>query len=164
MRAIAWAASEGGVRPSTFSWPGEARATSEPLRVVKAWPSGSSAAREPPAARESPRGQHPERWATSPRSQQLMSSVKHRSVRPTGVGARRIRYLLMCACLVVYARRIQNRILPLQLHGVDENIGKSKRILTAMSRQMSRNKLIIRSIVAALVLAIVLILYFKLNH
>ncbi|GAB2289683.1 Vesicle transport v-SNARE 12 [Dionaea muscipula] len=50
------------------------------------------------------------------------------------------------------------------LHGVDENIGKSKRILTAMSRRMSRNKWIIGSIVAALVLAIVLILYFKLTH
>ncbi|XP_077211190.1 vesicle transport v-SNARE 13-like [Tasmannia lanceolata] len=50
------------------------------------------------------------------------------------------------------------------LHGVDDNIGKSKRILTAMSRRMSRNKWIIGSIIAALVLAIILILYFKLSH
>ncbi|KAG7981774.1 hypothetical protein I3843_04G014600 [Carya illinoinensis] len=48
------------------------------------------------------------------------------------------------------------------LHGVDDNIGKSKRIMTAMSRRMSRNKLIIGSIVAVLVIAIILILYFKL--
>eukprot|EP00262_Sarcandra_glabra_P003462 TRINITY_DN1418_c0_g1_i1.p1 TRINITY_DN1418_c0_g1~~TRINITY_DN1418_c0_g1_i1.p1 ORF type:complete len:222 (+),score=44.42 TRINITY_DN1418_c0_g1_i1:182-847(+) len=50
------------------------------------------------------------------------------------------------------------------LHGVDDNIGKSRKILTAMSRRMSRNKWIIGSIIAALVLAIILILYFKLAH
>uniref|UniRef100_A0A5B7BWN3 Putative vesicle transport v-SNARE 13-like n=1 Tax=Davidia involucrata TaxID=16924 RepID=A0A5B7BWN3_DAVIN len=50
------------------------------------------------------------------------------------------------------------------VHGVDENISKSKKILTAMSRRMSRNKWIIGSIIAALVLAIILILYFKLTH
>ncbi|XP_077214828.1 vesicle transport v-SNARE 13-like isoform X2 [Tasmannia lanceolata] len=50
------------------------------------------------------------------------------------------------------------------LHGVDENIGKSKRILTDMSRRMSKNKWIIGSIIVALVLAIILILYFKLSH
>lgn len=49
------------------------------------------------------------------------------------------------------------------LHGVDENIGKSKKILTAMSRRMSRNKWIIGSVIAALVAAIILILYFKLR-
>ncbi|XP_076950507.1 vesicle transport v-SNARE 11-like [Bidens hawaiensis] len=47
------------------------------------------------------------------------------------------------------------------LHGVDDSIGRSKKILTNMSRRMSRNKWIIGSIVAALVLAIILILYFK---
>lgn len=50
------------------------------------------------------------------------------------------------------------------LHGVDDNISKSKKILTAMSRRMSRNKWIIGSVIAALVLAIILILYFKLAH
>ncbi|KAK1302149.1 Vesicle transport v-SNARE 13 [Acorus calamus] len=50
------------------------------------------------------------------------------------------------------------------LHGVDDMIGKSKKILTAMSRRMSRNKWIIGSIVAVLVLAIIAILYFKLSH
>ncbi|KAI3927389.1 hypothetical protein MKX01_027620 [Papaver californicum] len=50
------------------------------------------------------------------------------------------------------------------LHGVDDNIGKSKKILTAMSRRMNRNKWIISSLVAALVLAILIILYFKLAH
>ncbi|CAH1454693.1 unnamed protein product [Lactuca virosa] len=49
------------------------------------------------------------------------------------------------------------------LHGVDDNIGKSKKIMTNMSRRMSRNKYIIGSIVAVLVIAIVLILYFKLR-
>ncbi|CAI9283028.1 unnamed protein product [Lactuca saligna] len=49
------------------------------------------------------------------------------------------------------------------LHGVDDNIGKSKKIMTNMSRRMSRNKYIIGSIVAVLVLAIILILYFKLR-
>lgn len=50
------------------------------------------------------------------------------------------------------------------LHGVDDNIGKSKRILSAMSARMNRNKWIIGSVFAALVLAIILILYFKLAH
>ncbi|KAH7532677.1 hypothetical protein FEM48_Zijuj04G0047500 [Ziziphus jujuba var. spinosa] len=48
------------------------------------------------------------------------------------------------------------------LHGVDDNIGKSKRVLTSMSRRISKNKWIIGSIIAVLVLAIILILYFKL--
>lgn len=50
------------------------------------------------------------------------------------------------------------------LHGVDDNISKSKRVLTAMSRRMSRNKWIIGSIIAALVFAIIFIIYFKLTH
>ncbi|KAI5665671.1 hypothetical protein M9H77_15524 [Catharanthus roseus] len=49
------------------------------------------------------------------------------------------------------------------IHGVDDNISRSKKILTAMSRRMSRNKWIIGSIIAVLVLAIILILYFKLS-
>ncbi|KAK2981378.1 hypothetical protein RJ640_003338 [Escallonia rubra] len=52
----------------------------------------------------------------------------------------------------------------LGLHGVDENIGRSKKILTGMSRRMSRNKWIIGAVIAVLVLAIILILYFKLAH
>ncbi|KAK3026237.1 hypothetical protein RJ639_040522, partial [Escallonia herrerae] len=50
------------------------------------------------------------------------------------------------------------------LHGVDDNISKSKKILTAMSRRMSRNKWLIGSIVVVLVLALILILYFKLKN
>uniref|UniRef100_A0A7C8Z908 Vesicle transport v-SNARE N-terminal domain-containing protein n=1 Tax=Opuntia streptacantha TaxID=393608 RepID=A0A7C8Z908_OPUST len=50
------------------------------------------------------------------------------------------------------------------LHGVDENIGRSKKILTAMSRRMNKNKWIIGSIITVLVLAVLLILYFKLRH
>ncbi|KAE8661337.1 Vesicle transport v-SNARE 12 [Hibiscus syriacus] len=48
------------------------------------------------------------------------------------------------------------------LHGVDDNIGKSKRILTNMSRRMSRNKWIIGIIMSLLIVAIILVLYFKL--
>ncbi|KAL2516035.1 Vesicle transport v-SNARE 12 [Forsythia ovata] len=50
------------------------------------------------------------------------------------------------------------------LHGVDDNVSRSKKILTSMSRRMSRNKWIIGSIIAVLVIAIILILYFKLIH
>ncbi|KAG5226957.1 hypothetical protein OIU77_001743 [Salix suchowensis] len=49
------------------------------------------------------------------------------------------------------------------LHGVDDNIGKSKRVLTAMSRRLNKNKWIIAAIVAVLVVVIGLILYFKLK-
>ncbi|KAE8665658.1 Vesicle transport v-SNARE 11 [Hibiscus syriacus] len=48
------------------------------------------------------------------------------------------------------------------LHGVDDNIGKSKKILTAMSRRMNRNKWIIGIIVTVLIVAVVIVLYFKL--
>ncbi|OWM89515.1 vesicle transport v-SNARE 12 [Punica granatum] len=51
-----------------------------------------------------------------------------------------------------------------KLHWVDDAIDKSKRVLTAMSRRMTRNKWIIGLIIGALILAIVLILYFKLSH
>ncbi|XP_068637460.1 vesicle transport v-SNARE 13-like [Aristolochia californica] len=50
------------------------------------------------------------------------------------------------------------------LHGVDDNIGKSKKILTTMSRRMSRNKWIVGTIIGVLILAIILILVFKLKH
>ncbi|PWZ08792.1 hypothetical protein Zm00014a_014090 [Zea mays] len=50
------------------------------------------------------------------------------------------------------------------LHGVDDNIGKSKKILAAMSKRMDRNKWIIGGIITALALAILFILYFKLAH
>ncbi|KAK7354140.1 hypothetical protein VNO80_19598 [Phaseolus coccineus] len=50
------------------------------------------------------------------------------------------------------------------LHGVDDNISKSKKILSAMSRRMSRNKWIVGSLLTAMVLAIIIILYFKLTH
>ncbi|KAG0495192.1 hypothetical protein HPP92_006186 [Vanilla planifolia] len=50
------------------------------------------------------------------------------------------------------------------LHGADDNIGKSKKVLTSMSRRMDRNKWIIGGLIFALVLAILLVLYFKLVH
>ncbi|KAK4402278.1 Vesicle transport v-SNARE 13 [Sesamum angolense] len=50
------------------------------------------------------------------------------------------------------------------LHGVDDTISRSKKVLTNMSRRMSRNKWIIGSIITVLVFAIILILYFKLTH
>ncbi|RVW29164.1 Vesicle transport v-SNARE 12 [Vitis vinifera] len=48
-----------------------------------------------------------------------------------------------------------------KLHGVDNAIDKSKKILTAMSKRMSRNKWIVGSVISALVLAIIFILYFS---
>jgi len=50
------------------------------------------------------------------------------------------------------------------LHGVDDNVGKSKKILAAMSKRMDRNKWILGGIMSALVLAILIILYFKFVH
>lgn len=51
-----------------------------------------------------------------------------------------------------------------KLHGVDDAIDKSKKVLTAMSRRMSRNKVIVGSVIVVLVLAIILILWYKLSH
>lgn len=51
-----------------------------------------------------------------------------------------------------------------KLHGVDDAIDKSKKILTSMSRTMNRNKWITGSVIAALVFAIIIILYYKLSH
>lgn len=51
-----------------------------------------------------------------------------------------------------------------KVHGIDDAIDKSKKVLTAMSRRMSRNKLIVGSIIGVLILAIILILYYKLSH
>ncbi|CAA0384070.1 unnamed protein product [Arabidopsis thaliana] len=50
------------------------------------------------------------------------------------------------------------------LHGVDDNVGKSKKILTTMTRRMNRNKWTISAIITVLVLAIIFILYFKLTR
>ncbi|KAL0725140.1 hypothetical protein Bca4012_039739 [Brassica carinata] len=49
------------------------------------------------------------------------------------------------------------------LSGVDENVGKSKKILTGMKTRMNRNKWTIGAIITALVVAIIIILYFKLT-
>ncbi|PWA94771.1 t-SNARE [Artemisia annua] len=51
-----------------------------------------------------------------------------------------------------------------KLHGVDDAIDKSKKVLTSMSRRMSKNKWILGSVIGALVLAIIFILWFKLTH
>ncbi|RYQ97374.1 hypothetical protein Ahy_B08g093422 [Arachis hypogaea] len=45
------------------------------------------------------------------------------------------------------------------LHGVDDNIDESKKILTAISKRMSRNKWILGSFMVAIVLAIILITF-----
>ena len=52
----------------------------------------------------------------------------------------------------------------LQLHEVDNVIDKSKKILTSMSRRISKNKWIAGAVIGALTLAIIIILYFKLTH
>jgi vesicle transport through interaction with t-SNAREs protein 1 len=54
--------------------------------------------------------------------------------------------------------------LALQLDEVDDNVSKSRRIIGGMMRRMDRNKWIIGLIVAVLVLAILVILYFKFVH
>ncbi|KAK9277487.1 hypothetical protein L1049_007031 [Liquidambar formosana] len=51
-----------------------------------------------------------------------------------------------------------------KLHGIDDAIDKSKRILTTMSRTMTRHKWIVGSIIAALVFTVILIIYYKLSH
>jgi len=50
------------------------------------------------------------------------------------------------------------------LHGVDDNIGKSRKLLTSMMRRMNRNKWIIGGLIGVLIVAIVLIAYFKISH
>ncbi|CAM8878417.1 unnamed protein product [Rhodiola kirilowii] len=50
-----------------------------------------------------------------------------------------------------------------KLSSVDDAIDKSKKILTSMTRRMSRNKWIVGSVIAALILAIIIVLYVKLT-
>ncbi|GJN18620.1 hypothetical protein PR202_gb05796 [Eleusine coracana subsp. coracana] len=52
----------------------------------------------------------------------------------------------------------------LGLHTVDDNIGKSRRIIIAMVRRMDRDKWIMCGIITLLVLVILVILYFKFVH
>ncbi|KAL3654259.1 Vesicle transport v-SNARE 12 [Castilleja foliolosa] len=51
-----------------------------------------------------------------------------------------------------------------KLSDVDIAIDKSKKVLSSMTKRMSRNKWIVYSIIVALVLAIILVLYFKIFH
>ncbi|TYJ05639.1 hypothetical protein E1A91_A12G176700v1 [Gossypium mustelinum] len=51
-----------------------------------------------------------------------------------------------------------------KLYDVDSAIDKSKKVLTTMSRRITKNKWIVISIIVALVLAIILILYYKISH
>ncbi|CAJ1932000.1 unnamed protein product [Sphenostylis stenocarpa] len=51
-----------------------------------------------------------------------------------------------------------------RLHGVDDAIDKSKKVLTTMSRRITRNKWIVASVIGALVFAIVVILFYKLSR
>ncbi|XP_021747279.1 vesicle transport v-SNARE 12-like [Chenopodium quinoa] len=51
-----------------------------------------------------------------------------------------------------------------KLHEVDNAIDKSKKILTAMSRRISKNKWIFGGVIGALLIAIIFIIYFKLTH
>ncbi|KAG8384671.1 hypothetical protein BUALT_Bualt04G0142200 [Buddleja alternifolia] len=49
------------------------------------------------------------------------------------------------------------------LHGVDDNISRSRKIITSISRRMNRNKWTIAAVITVLVIAILVILYFKLS-
>uniref|UniRef100_A0A2P2K222 Uncharacterized protein MANES_05G106000 n=1 Tax=Rhizophora mucronata TaxID=61149 RepID=A0A2P2K222_RHIMU len=51
-----------------------------------------------------------------------------------------------------------------QLHGIDDAIDKSKKVLSSMSRMITRNKWIVGLLVAALVVAIIIIILYKLYH
>ncbi|CAN1151870.1 Vesicle transport v-SNARE 13 [Linum perenne] len=51
----------------------------------------------------------------------------------------------------------------LTLHGVNDNVGRSKRVMTNMTRRMNKNKWVIGAVIAALLIAIAVILYFKLR-
>ncbi|KAG8661722.1 vesicle transport v-SNARE 12 isoform X1 [Manihot esculenta] len=51
-----------------------------------------------------------------------------------------------------------------KLHGVDDAIDKSKKVLSSMSRRITRNKWIVGSVIAALVIAIIIIISFKISH
>ncbi|CAL5188664.1 unnamed protein product [Lathyrus oleraceus] len=51
-----------------------------------------------------------------------------------------------------------------RLHGVDNAIDKSKKVLTTMSRRITRNKWIVGSLIGALVFAVVVILFYKLSR
>lgn len=51
-----------------------------------------------------------------------------------------------------------------KLHGVDDAIDKSKKVLTAMSRRMTKNKWMIGSVIGALVIAVIFILFYKFSH
>ncbi|KAL0282204.1 UNVERIFIED_CONTAM: Vesicle transport v-SNARE 12 [Sesamum angustifolium] len=57
------------------------------------------------------------------------------------------------------AERNFSYFFPLQLSDVDSAIDKSKKVLTSMSRRISRNKWIVGSIIAALILAIIIVLH-----
>ncbi|KAH7424377.1 hypothetical protein KP509_11G005300 [Ceratopteris richardii] len=50
------------------------------------------------------------------------------------------------------------------LMDVDDNIGRSKKILLSMSRRMSRNKWIMWGLIGTLVVVILFVLYVKLTH
>eukprot|EP00850_Spirogloea_muscicola_P019159 SM000185S04018 [mRNA] locus=s185:84270:85304:+ [translate_table: standard] len=49
------------------------------------------------------------------------------------------------------------------LHGVDDNIGRSRQILNGMARRMNRNKWVMGLIIFILIAAIVLIVYVRLR-
>uniref|UniRef100_A0A2P2K1Z7 Vesicle transport v-SNARE 12-like isoform X2 n=1 Tax=Rhizophora mucronata TaxID=61149 RepID=A0A2P2K1Z7_RHIMU len=51
-----------------------------------------------------------------------------------------------------------------KLHGIDDAIDKSKKVLSSMSRMITRNKWIVGLLVAALVVAIIIIILYKLYH
>ncbi|XP_070668103.1 vesicle transport v-SNARE 13-like isoform X2 [Malus domestica] len=50
------------------------------------------------------------------------------------------------------------------LRGADESISKSKKVLTAMTRSMNRNKWIVGSIIGVFAVAILFILYLKITR
>ena len=50
---------------------------------------------------------------------------------------------------------------PAQLHGADENIGRSRRILTAMGKRAMANKVMLGAVICILIMCIALVAYAK---
>jgi uncharacterized membrane protein len=64
----------------------------------------------------------------------------------------------------VSIRVSQTRAVLWQMHGVDDNLGKSKKILTSMASRMGRNKCIMSVLIAILLIVIVVIIFLKLRN
>ena len=68
-----------------------------------------------------------------------------------------------CPCRVPHHQRETINHARDTLHGADDNITKSRKVLSSMARRFFQNKMIMYGIILMLVTAIALIIYFKVN-